>query len=66
MRLLTGADISIGRETNGKYTAVVSVGYASKEATADDPARALGMAVLLQAGFTENGIKKELGEKKNV
>lgn len=59
MNLLSGADISI-RQENGKYIALVSVGYSHKEVTADDPVRALGLAVMLQAGFTENRLKKEL------
>lgn len=56
MILLTGANISI-RQENGKYIAVVYVGNTSKTVTADDPARALGLAVILQAGYTENRLK---------
>lgn len=59
MILLSGADISI-RQEGSKYIALVQVGFTSKEVTADDPIRALGLAVMLQAGFTENKLKKTL------
>ena len=65
MELLTGSDIAIryDHETR-KYTAYVQVGYTHKEAQSDDPIKALGLAVMLQAGYTENKLKKELGGSK--
>lgn len=63
MILLSGADISI-RQENGKYIAVVGVGYSHKEVTAEDPIKALGLAVMLQAGYTENRLKKALEKSK--
>jgi hypothetical protein len=63
MRLLSGADITIRYdEKSGKYTATVLVGFTSKTATADTPALAVGLAAILQAGMTENQLKKKLGE----
>lgn len=62
MILLSGADISI-RQEGSKYIALVQVGFTSKTATTDDPIRALGLAVMLQAGFTENMLKQALAEK---
>lgn len=62
MILLSGADISIRKEGD-KYIAFVYVGMSHKEAIASDPVRALGLAVMLQAGFTENRLKKELEGK---
>lgn len=59
MILLSGADISIRQEGN-KFIALVIVGNTHKEVTADDPVRALGLAVMLQAGYTENRLKKTL------
>jgi hypothetical protein len=61
INLLIGADISIKREGD-RYIAVVQVGATSKTAIATDPATALGLAVILQAGFTENGLKRRLAE----
>ncbi len=63
MILLCGSDISIRQERN-KYIAVVIVGDTHKEVTADDPVRALGLAIIAQAGYTENEIKKELYKAK--
>lgn len=62
MILLSGANIYL-REEDGQYIAAVSVGYTSKEVTAADPIRALGLAIMLQAGYTENSLKKELQPK---
>ena len=62
MDLLSGADIAIVKEGE-KYIAFVYVGVAHKEAIAADPVRALGLAVMLQAGLTENELKKALGGK---
>ena len=61
MQLLTGADISIRFDPErGKYTAYVQGGYTHKEAQSDDPIKALGLAIMPQAGYTENKLKKEL------
>jgi hypothetical protein len=61
MQLLTGADISIRFDPEkGRYIARVTVGYTHQEAIADDPVKALGLAVMLKAGYTENKLKKEL------
>ena len=61
MQLLTGADISIRFDPEkGRYIARVTVGYNHQEAIADDPLKALGLAVMLKAGYTENKLKKEL------
>lgn len=58
--LLDGATITVMQDPPGKFTATVIVGYTSKRATADDPVKALGLAVLLQAGFTESKLKAAL------
>ncbi len=63
MVLLIGANISV-RQENDKFIAVASVGNLRKEVTASDPVRAVGLAVMLQAGYTENQLKKELAGKK--
>jgi hypothetical protein len=61
MQLLTGCDITIRFDPEkGVYIARVFVGSTSKEATAKDPVKALGLAAMLQAGFTENTLKAEL------
>ena len=61
MQLLTGADISIRFDPEkGRDIARVTVGYTHKEAIADDPVKAVGLAVMLQAGYTENKLKKVL------
>lgn len=65
MMLLTGANISI-RQEKGKYIAVIYVGNTHHEVIADDPIRAVGLAVILQAGFTEGKLKKELETKKTI
>lgn len=62
MILLSGANISIVRDGK-EYVAIVQVGYTSKTAAAADPVRALGLAIMLQAGYTENSLKKELQPK---
>lgn len=59
--LLEGATISIVQDQGSKFTATVSLGpFNSKTATAADPVKALGLAVMLQAGFTENTLKAAL------
>ena len=61
--LLEGATLSVVQEGPRKFTATVSLGpFNRKEATAADPVKALGLAVMLQAGFTEDTLKAALLE----
>lgn len=61
MNLLSGADLTIRFDWDKKlYIANVHVGGTHKQAMAKDPVQALGLAVMLQAGFTENSLKAEL------
>jgi hypothetical protein len=65
MQLLTGADITIRFDPDKKvYIAHVFVGSTSTEAIAKDPVKALGLAVMLQGGFTEDTLKAELTKGK--
>lgn len=62
INLLLGADIVIREEKPGEYTAIAMVGNYHKTAMSKDLIRAIGIAVLLQAGYTEQGLKKELSK----
>jgi hypothetical protein len=61
MLLLDGATISIRYDSEAKkYTATAAIGSYSKTAIASDPVEAIGLACMLQAGYTESKLKKEL------
>lgn len=55
MILLNGADISIRKE-GSKYIAFVYVGFTHIHAISSDPVKAIGLAVMLKAGFTESSL----------
>lgn len=59
--LLSGADIVLRRDPAGGWQAVVIVGSYSSTAVDDDPAQAIGRAVMKQADMTEKKLTKELG-----
>jgi hypothetical protein len=61
--LLNGADITIRYDADDKlYIAHASTGTVSGyvPAAAKDPVRALGLAIMLSAGYTEETLKQEL------
>lgn len=61
MQLLNGADISIRFDNDHKvYVVVVAVGPTNTEMVDPDPVRALGVAIMLQSGFTPENLKVEL------
>jgi hypothetical protein len=64
MNLLTGATIVIRKTDDGQYEARVIVGYSGRTAIASDPATAIGMAVILQAGLSMNQLVFQLQEEK--
>lgn len=55
MILLKGAEVSIRKEDN-KYIAFVYIGFTHTEAVSTDPAKAIGLAVMKQAGFTQSSL----------
>jgi hypothetical protein len=64
MQLLSGAEITITFDPEaGHYIAFVYVGATHKMCVASNPVRALGMAILLQAGYTEGSLKAELANQ---
>ncbi len=66
MILFGGADISIRYDSEREvYLASVHIGNYSKLAVDPDPVRALGLAMLLQAGYTEEKLQAELQKKEN-
>lgn len=57
--LLDGASICVRYNEDAKeWTATAMIGYTSIDATDIDPVRAIGLAVMLKAGYTENTLKK--------
>jgi hypothetical protein len=61
MQLLSGADISIRFDKDRDlYVVVVMVGFHSTEFVDKDPVQALGVSLLLQAGFTPKKLHYEL------
>jgi hypothetical protein len=63
MILLSGAEITIRHFKDGEeifYMASVYVGSTSEYATDKDPAKAIGKAILKQAGYTGGKLKAEL------
>lgn len=65
MELLTGANISVRYDEERKlFIAFCGVGFTSKECSSKDLVSAVGMAVILQAGMTEKGLKKKLEGKR--
>lgn len=63
MQLLTGADISIRFDTEHQvFVVVIGVGHNYTEFVDKDPVQALGVACLLQAGYTPEKLKAELSK----
>lgn len=65
MILLSGAEITVRHFKDGEeifYVAFVYVGANHTEATDKDPARAIGKAIMKQAGYTTSKLKKELDQ----
>lgn len=63
MQLITGCDITIRYSPETKrYIAFIYVGPTHHEGIAADPVRAIGLAVMQQAGFTAATLKAELAE----
>jgi hypothetical protein len=68
--LLDGANIAIRKVYNSnkkaviRYSAFVSCGPGYKEAISYDIVRAIGMAVILQAGYTMADLLTELDQDK--
>src|SRR3990172_1164702 len=60
MILINSATITIRQENGELWTATCSVGYQSKSATARDVSEAVGLAVILQSGLTENALREQL------
>jgi hypothetical protein len=64
MQLISGADISIRFDNDHKiYVVVVAVGPTNTEMVDPDPVKALGVAIMLQAGFTPKNLKAELDSR---
>jgi hypothetical protein len=64
MLLLSGADVSIRFDLKNKvYIATAGIGLHSMQAITKDPVQALGLAVMLQAGFTKKNLKAELADR---
>jgi hypothetical protein len=63
MQLLNGADISIRFDPEHQvFIVVLGVGHNYTEFVDKDPVQALGVACLLQAGYTPEKLKNELSK----
>jgi hypothetical protein len=64
MQLLSGADISIRFDQDHMvYVVVVGVGPTHTEMVDRDPVVALGVAIMLQSGFTPKNLIHELEKR---
>ena len=69
MLLLDGATITVREATGdearyGKYIAAAGNFWSGKQAQDDDLVQAIGLAVLLQSGYTESGVKRKLEKER--